>query len=35
MRPLARTAADFPAPETRAWVNGYEVDFYWPEARDR
>lgn len=30
MRPLAR-AAGLPAPETKAWVNGYEVDFYWPE----
>ncbi len=30
MRPLARSAG-LPAPETRAWVNGYEVDFYWPE----
>jgi len=30
MRPLAR-AAGLPAPETKAWVNGYEVDFFWPE----
>jgi very-short-patch-repair endonuclease len=30
MRPLAR-ATGLPVPETRAWVNGYEVDFYWPE----
>jgi very-short-patch-repair endonuclease len=30
MRPLA-SAAGLPAPETKAWVNGYEVDFYWPE----
>jgi very-short-patch-repair endonuclease len=30
MRPLAR-AAGLPTPETRALVNGYEVDFYWPE----
>lgn len=30
MRPLARTAG-LPAPETKAWVNGYEVDFFWPE----
>ncbi len=29
-RPLAR-AAGLPAPETKAWVNGYEVDFFWPE----
>lgn len=29
MRPLAR-AAGLPAPETKAWVNGYEVDFFWP-----
>jgi very-short-patch-repair endonuclease len=30
MRPLAR-AAGLPPPETKAWVNGYEVDFHWPE----
>ena len=24
-------AAGLPAPETKAWVNGYEVDFFWPE----
>jgi very-short-patch-repair endonuclease len=30
MRPLAMTAG-LPVPETKAWVNGYEVDFYWPE----
>lgn len=30
MRPLAQ-AAGLPLPETKAWVNGYEVDFYWPE----
>jgi very-short-patch-repair endonuclease len=30
LRPLAR-AAGLPAPETKAWVNGYEVDFFWPE----
>lgn len=30
MRPVAR-AAGLPAPETKAWVNGYEVDFFWPE----
>jgi very-short-patch-repair endonuclease len=23
----------YPMPLTRAWVNGYEVDFYWPELR--
>ncbi|HEX8959833.1 MAG TPA: type IV toxin-antitoxin system AbiEi family antitoxin domain-containing protein [Solirubrobacterales bacterium] len=30
MRPLAK-AADLPVPETKARVNGYEVDFFWPE----
>lgn len=30
MRPLARTAG-LPLPETKTWVNGYEVDFFWPE----
>jgi very-short-patch-repair endonuclease len=30
MRPLAR-GAGLPTPETKAWVNGYEVDFFWPE----
>lgn len=30
MRPLAH-AVGLPAPETKTWVNGYEVDFYWPE----
>lgn len=30
VRPLAR-ASGLPAPETKAWVNGYEVDFFWPE----
>lgn len=29
-RPIAR-AAGLPTPETKAWVNGYEVDFFWPE----
>lgn len=29
-RPLARDAG-LPAPETKAWVNGYEVDFFWPK----
>jgi very-short-patch-repair endonuclease len=29
-RPLAR-ASGLPAPETKVWVNGYEVDFFWPE----
>jgi very-short-patch-repair endonuclease len=24
-------AAGLPQPETQAWVNGYRVDFYWPE----
>ena len=23
--------AGLPVPETKAWVNGYEVDFYWPK----
>jgi very-short-patch-repair endonuclease len=32
MRPLARTAG-LPAPKTKARVNGYEVDFYWPELK--
>lgn len=31
MRPLARAAGLRAAPETRARVNGYRVDFYWPE----
>jgi len=30
MRPLAG-AAGLPTPETKTWVNGYEVDFFWPE----
>jgi very-short-patch-repair endonuclease len=30
MRPLAKTAG-LPVPQTKAWVNGYEVDFFWPE----
>lgn len=30
IRPLAR-AAGLPMPKTKAWVNDYEVDFYWPE----
>jgi len=30
MRPLAH-AAGLPTPQTKAWVNGYEVDFFWPE----
>jgi very-short-patch-repair endonuclease len=29
-RPLAR-AAGLPEPQTKAWVNGFEVDFHWPE----
>lgn len=24
-------AAGLPGPETQAWVNGYRVDFYWPD----
>lgn len=28
-RPLAR-AAGLPEPLTKAWVNGFEVDFFWP-----
>jgi very-short-patch-repair endonuclease len=28
-RPLAR-AAGLPVPLTKQWVNGFEVDFYWP-----
>jgi very-short-patch-repair endonuclease len=30
--PLAR-GAGLPTPLTRQWVNGFEVDFYWPELR--
>jgi len=29
-RPLAR-AAGLPEPQTKTWVNGFEVDFHWPE----
>ncbi|HVY78423.1 MAG TPA: type IV toxin-antitoxin system AbiEi family antitoxin domain-containing protein [Solirubrobacterales bacterium] len=29
-RPIAR-AAGLPMPETKVWINGYEVDFCWPE----
>ncbi len=29
-RPLTR-AAGLPEPQTKAWVNGFEVDFHWPE----
>lgn len=29
-RPLAR-AAGLPEPETKVWVNSFEVDFHWPE----
>lgn len=29
-RPLAR-AAGLPEPATKQWVNGFEVDFFWPE----
>ena len=28
--PLARKA-DLPLPETQQWVNGFKVDFYWPD----
>ncbi len=31
-RPIAR-AAGLALPETKAWVNGYEVDFFWPDLR--
>lgn len=30
MRPLAK-AVGLPPPETKTWVNGCEVDFFWPE----
>jgi very-short-patch-repair endonuclease len=30
MRSLARTI-ELPMPETKTWVNDYEVDFFWPE----
>jgi very-short-patch-repair endonuclease len=30
MRPVAK-AAGLPVPETKRMVNGYEVDFFWPE----
>jgi very-short-patch-repair endonuclease len=30
--PLANQAG-LPVPETKRWVNGYEVDFYWPGLR--
>jgi very-short-patch-repair endonuclease len=29
-KPLAREAG-LPLPETKQWVNGFEVDFYWPD----
>lgn len=29
-RPIA-SAAGMPQPQTKAWVNGYEVDFFWPD----
>jgi very-short-patch-repair endonuclease len=29
MRRLTRTAG-LPTPKTKVWVNGYEVDFFWP-----
>jgi very-short-patch-repair endonuclease len=28
--PLARTAG-LPLPQTQVWLNGYRVDFYWPD----
>ena len=28
--PLA-SGVGLPVPETKGWVNGFEVDFYWPE----
>ena len=28
--PIARRAG-LPKPQTCAWVNGFEVDFYWPQ----
>ena len=31
-RPIAR-AAGLPAPETKVFVNEFEVDFYWPDLR--
>jgi hypothetical protein len=30
--PLA-VRAGLPVPETKAWVNGFEVDFHWPQLR--
>lgn len=30
MRPVA-SAAGLPVPETKAWVNRFEVDFFWPD----
>lgn len=30
MRPIAR-GVGLPVPETKVWVNGLEVDFFWPE----
>ena len=30
MRPVAKSVG-LPVPETKAWVNEYEVDFFWPE----
>jgi len=30
VRPVAK-GAGLPVPETKAWVNDYEVDFFWPE----
>ena len=30
--PLAKDVG-LPVPETKVWVNGFEVDFYWPDLR--
>lgn len=30
--PLAKRAG-LPVPMTKQWINGYEVDFYWPDLR--
>jgi hypothetical protein len=29
-RPIA-TAAGLPSPHSKEWVNGFEVDFFWPD----
>src|SRR5436190_2398230 len=31
-RPIAATA-ELPLPLTKAWMNGYEVDFFWPDLK--